>query len=433
MGHRKNVLPLPDKELNEKVPAPAADSSSQRGPDAPLTNPTDDLLDVNQHAEALAHYIRAQEKLPFTVGIFGQWGEGKTTMVNFLKYHLGKLKEAESKPLIFVPFSAWRFTTSEKLWRGLILTITNVLFGRDPETGKEKVAQPPQQNAAAMPAPESNNSMNKFAKFLVNDFFRPPLNDYEEFVQKLEDSDYGKITKRTPADQFDPETVASALVTGALSVAGTVAPLVNTLTDLPPFRSLTERRTQRQTTESASQEINALPTFRKDFHEMLQKQAGGEAVYVFIDDLDRAQPDVALDIMEAISIALSNVDCVFILAVDETLISQGLRLRYKELFAEAGKEPLQESLANKGEEYLEKIIQFRTRMPPRTTAQTKRLIAAEFADWTPAGDIIQTITGNNPRRIKQYCHRLSFQKDLPPSFTVESVEEERSDAATANT
>jgi hypothetical protein len=37
------------------------------------------------------------------------------------------------------------------------------------------------------------------------------------------------------------------------------------------------------------------------------------------------------------------------------------------------------------------------------------LIAAEFPHWTAAGDIIQGIVGNNPRRVKQYCQRLSFQ------------------------
>ncbi len=160
---------------------------------------------------------------------------------------------------------------------------------------------------------------------------------------------------------------------------------------------------------------------------MLKHKARGEAVYVFIDDLDRAQPDVALDIMESIRIALAHVDCVFIIAVDETLISQGLRLRYKELFADEKKANLNNTLTTKGQEYLEKIIQFRTRVPLRTAEQTKRLIAAEFADWTPAGDIIQTIANNNPRRIKQYCQRLIFQKDVGSSFILGSSSDETRD------
>jgi len=395
---------------------PSNTQNRRSGLDEPLTDPKSDLLDMDQHALALAKYICAQKKqLPFTVGIFGEWGEGKTTMVRFLERHLAEIKEAESKPLKFVTFSAWPFTTSEKLWRGLILKITKVLFNCDPETnGDVPVVQS---------KPNSGKPRNRVTSFLVDDFFpKRPLTDFQEFAQALEDTDYGRISKRTPTDQVDQETVVSAVVTSALTVLGTTVPLVSGMAQLLGIRPNPE--TPAKNEESATSTVDALTNFRKLFAEMLKSKAEGQAVYVFIDDLDRAQPDVALDIMESIRIALSHVDCVFIIAVDETLISQGLRLRYKELFAEEKKDNVNDSLKDKGQEYLEKISQFRTRVPPRTAEQTKRLIAAEFADWTPAGDIIQTIANNNPRRIKQYCQRLSFQKDLGSSFILGSPSEE---------
>jgi len=417
-----------EENPSNKPNLPIADGSNQRGGlDEPLGDPASDLLDMDQHALALAKYILAQEKeLPFTVGIFGEWGEGKTTMVRFLEYHLAKLKQKESKPLKFVTFSAWPFTTSEKLWRGLILKIVKVLFKCDPETNHGEV-EPSQ--AINQSKPNSDKRTNKVSSFLVDDFFpKRPLTDFEEFVQSLEETDYGRISKRTPTDQVDQETVVSAVVTSALTVLGTTVPVVSGLAQLLGIR--TNPETPAQSKESATATVDALPNFRKRFADMLKSKAEGEAVYVFIDDLDRAQPDVALDIMESIRIALSHVDCVFIIAVDETLISQGLRLRYKELFAEEKKDNLNDSLTNKGPEYLEKIIQFRTRVPPRTAEQTKRLIAAQFADWTPAGDIIQTIANNNPRRIKQYCQRLSFQKDLGSSFILGSPTDDTGDAPT---
>ena len=400
-----------------------SNTTERSGLDEPLKDPAGDLLDMDQHALALANYIRAQEKqLPFTVGIFGEWGEGKTTMVRFLEHHLREIKKTESRVLKFVTFSAWPFTTSEKLWRGLILKITKAMFNCDPEVAPD--------NAIVQSKPNSDKQRNKVSSFLVDDFFpRPPQTDFEKFVKELEVTDFGRISKRTPTDQVDQETMVSAVVTGALTVLGTMAPLVSGVAQLLGFRPRPE--TPAQGEESATATLDALPKFRKLFGDMLKSKAGGEAVYVFIDDLDRAQPDVALDIMESIRIALSNVDCVFIIAVDETLISQGLRLRYKELFAEE-KENLNDSLTNKGQEYLEKIIQFRTRVPPRTAEQTKRLIAAEFADWTPAGDIIQTIANNNPRRIKQYCQRLSFQKDLGSSFILGSPTDETGEAPAAD-
>ena len=406
--------------------SPATSPDSKKGLDEPLSDPTNDLLDVDQHARALANYIRSQEKqLPFTVGIFGEWGEGKTTMVGFLEHHLRQLRRNESqKEIKFVTFSAWPFTTSEKLWRALILKIAKVLFDDDPGAEEQKQLQ------ERVEQQHSHSWWERMSRFLSNDFFPrkdppPPLTEYERFLKRLEETDFGRISKRTPTNQVNEEAMMTAVVNGALTVLGTMSPLVSGLRGLFGSKIDVEQFAQTQTDESSTEAVEALPSFRKVFGEMLDaKTEEGEAVYVFIDDLDRAQPDVALDIMESIRIALNEVRCVFVIAVDETLISQGLRLRYKELFADANKAGEGEALANKGQEYLEKIIQFRTRVPPRTAEQTKRLIAAEFPYWTPAGDIIQTIANNNPRRIKQYCQRLSFQNDVGSTFILGSASEE---------
>ena len=392
--------------------------TSARAIDEPLTEPEGDLLDMDQHAKALANYIKQDRKLPFTIGIFGEWGEGKTTMVNFLKRHLTPPPTAEGEPanFNFVTFSAWPYTTSEKLWRALILEIAKVLYKVPKET--EKKEEPPK------PKTEPNNSrpdlFAKFGDFLHSDLFPkkappPELSDFDKLVDDLDRIDYGKISKRTPQESLDQEAVMSAVVSGALSVLGTVSPLAAGIRAFigvePRLNSGSSGKAGEG--ETPSQEVEALPEFQKLFRKILLK-AGNDPVYVFIDDLDRAQPDVALDIMESIRIALSEGDCVYIVAVDQRLIEQGLRLRYRELFEH------EQDLGAKGQEYLEKIIQFRTKVPSRTPEQTQRLIAAEFPHWTPAGDIIRSIVGNNPRRVKQYCQRLSFQNMIGSPFTVGS-------------
>lgn len=393
--------------------------TSARAIDEPLLEPEGDLLDMDRHAKALAKYIKQDRKLPFTVGIFGEWGEGKTTMVNFLKRHLTPppAETGEPAPFNFVTFTAWPYTTSEKLWRALILEIAKVLYKVPKEEPKKEQLPEPKTGSVARP-----DMFGRLSDFLHGDLFRqkqpaPELSDFDELVDDLDRIDYGKISKRTPKESLDQEAVMSAVVSGALSVLGTVSPLaagIRTFIGGEPKLS-SGASGQAADAEAPSKEVEALPEFQKLFRKILGK-AGKDPVYVFIDDLDRAQPDVALDIMESIRIALSEGDCVYIIAVDERLIAQGLRLRYRELFEK--EEELE--IASKGQEYLEKIIQFRTRVPPRTPEQTQRLIAAEFPHWTPAGDIIQSIVGNNPRRVKQYCQRLSFQNMIGNPFTVGS-------------
>lgn len=396
---------------------PQTQVSAARALDAPLDDPTDDLLDMNRYALELANYICEQKRFPFTVGVFGEWGEGKTTLVQFLEYHLSAVSKASPEsPIKFVSFSAWPYTTSEKLWRALILKIAQRLFNRKPEDEEQS-----KQNASDDDDDGVKSWTERLTDFFVSDFFPrkeppEPLSDYDKVVKELEDYDFGNISRRTPTTQPNQEAMISAVVNGALSVLGTVSPLVAGLRTFLGFepRVDVKQLAQTQVEANSSKAIEALEKFQKLFQDLLKQKAPDDRVYVFIDDLDRAQPDVALDIMESIRIALIDVECVFIIAVDDTLISQGLRLRYKELFADDSSA----ALVNKGQEYLEKIIQFRTRVPPRTAEQTKRLIAAEFPDWTPAGDIIQTITNNNPRRIKQYCQRLKFQQAVGSTFRV---------------
>ena len=56
--------------------------------DQPLNDPCHDQLGFNTHADALANFIAEEERIPFTIGIYGPWGSGKTTMMNLVRKQL---------------------------------------------------------------------------------------------------------------------------------------------------------------------------------------------------------------------------------------------------------------------------------------------------------------------------------------------------------
>jgi Cdc6-like AAA superfamily ATPase len=400
--------------------------------DEPQSDRSHDLLNMDVQAQALAEYIRQYDnKLPFTVGIFGQWGEGKTTLVRFLHRHLSSSGGSPSpQPLEFIPFSAWPYTTSEKLWRALILEIAQVLYGRKKPAWNIASENAASQAPLRQKQPEPSGLLSVLTGFLASDGLvlarRPGERDeYQGLLDEMDNISYGAIGKRSGHLPLDQEAIMAAIVKGAVAVLSSVSPLVAGLRSLLGIEPKIDvaRVVQQETkgiNEAARETVEALPKFQKLFRKMLHDKAAGKLVVVFIDDLDRCQPDVALDILESIRIALSEVECVFVIAVDETLIAQGLRLRYKELFAS---DPSPGAFSTKGQEYLEKVIQFRVRVPPRTPRQAQRFIAAQFPQWMPAGDLIETVVGNNPRRLKQYCQRLSFQKMVLPRSNYE-VEKE---------
>lgn len=387
-------------------------SQGNRGPharlDAPIEDPSGDLLDIDEEALGLARYIRDKiKKLPFTLGVFGEWGEGKTTLVRLLQYHLSHPDGPDAPPreVDFVNFSAWPYSTSEKLWRALVIEIARTLYG--PREG------PAPRTEKGAPRAHGAGIFGAVAGLLSGEVVlrdREP-DQYETYLRRLDRADYGNVGSRSAEVRVDEGAAMSAFVKGIVTALGTVSPLASGLRAFLGFDAKDDlAKIVRQNNEAERESIEALANFRKIFKEMIDGRPEGRReagpVYVFIDDLDRAQPDVALDIMESISVALGDVECVFILAVDERLIAEGLRLRYPKLFEKEE----EDGFSVKGAEYLEKIIQFRTRVPPRRPEQVQGLIAAEYPEWAAVGDIIRLVAGTNPRRVKQYCERLGFQE-----------------------
>jgi hypothetical protein len=234
----------------------------------------------------------------------------------------------------------------------------------------------------------------------------PPRDDYAEVLRGLEESGYGEVSRRGAAAQLNESATMSAVFGGALTLLGNVSPVFAGLRGffgLGPKVDVAEL-IQREK-EEARGKVQALPDFRRIFRDIIRRRANSAPVYIFIDDLDRVQPDVAFDIVDSIRIALWEPDCIFILAIDEGVIADGWLMRFKARY------PAVDDIvaAQKGRDYLEKIIQLRVQLPARTPEQLQRFLAAQYPEWQAAGDFIQMIVGTNPRRLKQYCLRLNLQ------------------------
>ena len=67
--------------------------------------PRDDPgLGFAEYAEALADAIRGGNPAQFTIGIYGQWGSGKSSLLNAIAKNLSR-----SSDVIPVLFDAWRY------------------------------------------------------------------------------------------------------------------------------------------------------------------------------------------------------------------------------------------------------------------------------------------------------------------------------------
>jgi hypothetical protein len=369
--------------------------------DAPLRNPDDDLLGMEAYARKLAEFIQTTTP-PFTIGIYGEWGAGKTSFVQFVKYFLDRQALPGALPVQFISFYAWPHKTSDQLWSALVLDLARELYA------------PPDPPAVVQP----RGLRERLARLLASDalIFDAPLPppgpraEYEELLASFGQAPASTGTGTEDRARIDHEEALAALVKAALTSLGTLSPLVAGLRGLFGLDSKVDiaEVLRREKSQALHERILSVEKVREVFRRIFKK-ADGKRVCVFIDDLDRCMPDVALDLLEAIKIFLEDAPCTFLVAADENLIGQGLRLRFKTLLeADTGRDS-QVLFARKGQEYFEKIIQLGIRVPQPTPKQTHRFIAAQFPEWLPATDIIRTAIGDNPRRLKQYCNLLRYK------------------------
>ncbi len=97
--------------------------------DKPLTKPEDDRLAYGTFAQRLAESLLAMAPADgFVVALYGSWGSGKTTVVNFIVHYLEDRPEDE-RPII-VHFNPWWFSGRENLIRAFFDQLQAALAGR---------------------------------------------------------------------------------------------------------------------------------------------------------------------------------------------------------------------------------------------------------------------------------------------------------------
>jgi hypothetical protein len=373
--------------------------------DRALLLPQDDLLGMREYASQLADHIDTMTP-PLTIGVYGEWGSGKTSFVNLVKYYLGKKVE-------FIEFSAWRFRTADELWRALLLSIARRLYKVDRQ-GPGCSPEPAGRGSAGL-LPSLAGFLNREALVL----WEPPAvpddrAEYRALLATIDDTFPAGIDKGPDARaRLDPEAVLAAFAQIGFRAAEQAFPLVAGLRGLLGLRPEVDLPglLRGRKAEATERRLRSIEDFQTAFKRLIEKKAEGR-VCVFIDDLDRCMPDGSLDLLEAIRIFLGDVPAVFIVAADEQLIGQGLRLRLRDLVPAVGEEEAGTFLAAKGKEYFEKVFQMPVRVPPHSLEQSYTLVAAHFPAWRPAADIIRTAAGDNPRRLKQYGHLLAYRHSV---------------------
>ncbi len=326
---------------------------------------------------------------PLTIGIFGTWGAGKTSLMSMVKAHIDERGLPRYRT---VWFNAWKYNKEEALWRALILRVLDALR--------------PRKEDGTLYAEEE---LGQEQRAMVRDLDRLE----ESLYRTVEWQELGRWTldwaKALRGTAEGAAEIALAFVPGGL-------PLVNLLKGTA--KAITGQDEQavaeafrREVQSYRREQLRSLEQFEGQFRTLLDRYVVRHEgrLIVFVDDLDRCLPEKTIEVLEAIKLFLDVPGCVFLLGIDHEAVQEAVQTRYQ---GEV-----------KGRQYLEKIIQLPFLLPP-IDAEDMRGFVTTLVPHLPdlrCADVFALGLAPNPRQVKRTVNvfllvwKLSRQK-LPQAI-----------------
>ena len=321
--------------------------------DKPRKAGAPDLLGVDDYMHALIKFIQTCN-MPTTIAVQGEWGRGKTSMLNQIKHQLcetGLDKELDNElPYYGVWINTWQYS----IMKSRDETLMAIIGGLTNEISRIIKRKHESQSQAVL---------NKVSSL------------------------FGKIAK------------AGAKVAG--NQIGLEGDSIDSFF---------------QGNEETVDLLNFKNSLQDAINQCLEldiKQGNNNRGFIFfIDDLDRIDPPVAVEILELIKNIFEVDNCIFVLAIDYEVVVKGLIPKFG---------PLTDKNEREFRSFFDKIIQLPFSMPVAMydvnhfllqSLEDIGYIDAQFSENDSLKDKLTDFAmlsvGTNPRSLKRLINTLSL-------------------------
>jgi len=373
---------------------------------------TEDLLNFKEFAIPISERIAAatDDSTPMTIGVYGEWGSGKTSFLLMVDEALRK------KSVHPVWFNAWKYEKENDLWVALIQTILDqaTVNGNWLQRAWVKLKLWKDNISLRSGALEILKKVLPviFRCFVVFFCFVLLFGYSAQEIQIKLEHIFTQWFQNSP----DLITFLSVRVVQAIVI------LISFVAAKPDawikffdpklgidFSKLKEKKTYRE-------HIAFLDQFSSEFEHIIRLVGHGKPLVVIIDDLDRCLPESALQILEAIKLFLDVKKCVFLLAVDREVVEKAIAVKYKDLLEieKITNNQSENFFSFLGENYFDKIIHLAIPVPPLSENQVKLFLNELYSDddVKMCAKIFSTGLPRNPRKIKRILQNFLFLRDL---------------------
>jgi len=281
-----------------------------------------DFLNYEAISKTVVELIKDNRQRALTIGIHGDWGAGKSSVLKMVEAEICRDKKAAC-----LWFNGWTFQGFDDAKTVLIEATISELCRQRSSVGKVK----------------------ELSKRLIKRI------------------DWLKLAKRGGGLAF---TLATGMPSPDM-IARILGNLEALATDV---KSMSPDEIQSKLTDAASflkpGEGQSVPEeiheFREEFRKLLD-EAKIDQLVVLIDDLDRCLPATAIDTLEAIRLFLFVPKTAFVIGADEAMIEYAVRQHFPNLPLTSGPMPYARN-------YLEKLVQIPFRIPALGTQETRTYV-----------------------------------------------------------
>lgn len=347
----------------------------------PDNETSNDLIGFQVHADLIRAVVTNPKMLPIIIGVFGDWGGGKTSIMKMLERDLDPTAHPKDSPertayenVAVLYFNTWLFEGYDDA-KSAILSAILLQLGEHKRFG-------PRVRDKIVPLLKSVNWM-RLARLGLKHVGIPAATAFF-----------------TGGTSLVPAAVAASLGMGAMTDKSGDE---NEQSSDKGEQKANDRIDWGSLIKQDGTPTDALDvrTFRGRFERML-KDSDIRNLVVLIDDLDRCNPDHIVDNLEAIKLFLNVENAAFVIGADRRIVEHAIRDRYAHAAADQGDREETDRLVK---DYLEKLVQVPYSLPRLSATEVETYMTLLFCQLHLADDKARDCLAacNMSRSTNRYC------------------------------
>lgn len=272
-----------------------------------------DYLDFSYIVEIMKDTINDEKLLPSCIGLYGDWGSGKSSLMHMCKHKL----EQQNDGTVCLLFNGWLYESYDDAKTAILASILDGI--------------------------KAERELSTTAKIIIKTLY--------DSIDKF------KIIKGGIKFGIDMAATGglSAVTNLAIKeVTNKAKKVVKDVDEESTFQAIKDKLDYKEVREDIRE-------FREKFAELIT-ESGIKKLVIFVDELDRCNPVTILDTLEAMRLFLFNGKVSFVIGADERHVTYAIKSKFNDI------EGINMDI---GKEYQEKLIQYPIRIPSMNKDETE--------------------------------------------------------------